>query len=69
MAFINDEIPEADVEKYGLEKIGDFLFGGGATFSRGWTIDRRATSTYAVWHAGGTKSLNFRLGPSTGKAN
>ena len=40
MAFINERIPEADVEKYGLEKIDDFLFGGGATFSRAWTVDR-----------------------------
>ena len=40
MAFVNERIPEADVEKYGLEKIDHFLFGGGATFSRAWTVDR-----------------------------
>mgnify|MGYP000936093725 FL=1 len=40
MAFVNERIPEADVEKYGLEKIDDFFFGAGATTSRDWTIDR-----------------------------
>ena len=40
MAFVNEEIPEADVEKYGLEKIDDLFFGAGVTTSRDWTIDR-----------------------------
>ena len=40
MAFINERIPEADVEKYGLEKIDDSLFGAGRTISRAWTVDR-----------------------------
>ena len=40
MAFVNEEIPEADVEKYGLEKIDDSFFGAGGTTSRNWTIDR-----------------------------
>ena len=40
MAFINERIPEADVEKYGLEKIDDSLLGAGRTISRDWTIDR-----------------------------
>ena len=40
MAFVNERIPEADVEKYGLEKIDDSLFGAGRTISRDWTIDR-----------------------------
>ena len=40
MAFINERIPEADVEKYGLEKIDDLFFGAGVTTSRDWTIDR-----------------------------
>ena len=40
MAFVNEEIPEADVEKYGLEKIDDSLFGAGRTISRAWTVDR-----------------------------
>ena len=40
MAFVNERIPEADVEKYGLEKIDDLFFGAGVTTSRDWTIDR-----------------------------
>ena len=40
MAFVNERIPEADVEKYGLEKIDDSFFGAGGTTSRAWTIDR-----------------------------
>ena len=40
MAFVNEEIPEADVEKYGLEAIDDSFFGAGGTTSRNWTIDR-----------------------------
>ena len=40
MAFVNEEIPEADVEKYGLEKIDNELLSIGKTYSRDWTIDR-----------------------------
>ena len=40
MAFVNEEIPEADVEKYGLEKIDNELLSIGKTYSRSWTIDR-----------------------------
>lgn len=40
MAFINEEIPEADVEKYGLEKIDNELLSIGKTYSRDWTTDR-----------------------------
>ena len=40
MAFINERIPEADVEKYGLEKIDNELLSIGKTYSRDWTIDR-----------------------------
>ena len=40
MAFVNEEIPEADVEKYGLEKIDNDLLSIGKTYSRNWTIDR-----------------------------
>ena len=40
MAFVNERIPEADVEKYGLEKIDNELLSIGKTYSRTWTIDR-----------------------------
>ena len=40
MAFVNERIPEADVEKYGLEKIDNELLSIGKTYSRDWTIDR-----------------------------
>ena len=40
MAFINERIPEADVEKYGLEKIDNELLSIGKTYSRAWTVDR-----------------------------
>ncbi|MDR1076495.1 MAG: hypothetical protein LBL59_09430 [Xanthomonadaceae bacterium] len=39
MRFVNEFIPEEDVEKYGLEAIDEnFIIGG--TNSRQWTIDR-----------------------------
>jgi hypothetical protein len=39
MAFVNEYIPEADLEKYGIEEIdGKFLATG--TKSRTWTVDR-----------------------------
>lgn len=39
MAFVNEHIPQEDVEKYGLESIDkNFIVGG--TNSRAWTIDR-----------------------------
>ncbi|AWV07558.1 hypothetical protein [Marilutibacter maris] len=39
MAFVNEFIPEADVEKYGLKEIDQhFIIGG--TNARDWTIDR-----------------------------
>ena len=34
MAFVNERIPEADVEKYGLEKIDNELLSIGKTYSR-----------------------------------
>lgn len=40
MAFVNEYIPEADVEKYGLAEIDNSNFGGTRTKSRDWTIDR-----------------------------
>jgi hypothetical protein len=39
MAFVNEYIPEADVEKYGLEEI-DSKFLIGRIYDRTWTIDR-----------------------------
>ena len=39
MAFVNERIPEADVEKYGLEAIDEQHLVG-CTNSRDWTIDR-----------------------------
>lgn len=38
MAFINEFIPEADVEKYGIKEI-NFHFNK-SSFKPGWTIDR-----------------------------
>ena len=40
MAFVNEKIPEADFEKYGLRKIDYELLSIGKTYSRDWTIDR-----------------------------
>ena len=40
MAFVNERIPEADVEKYGLKAIDDSLLGAGRTIRRDWTVDR-----------------------------
>lgn len=39
MAFVNEYIPEADIEKYGIKEINKrFVVGG--TNARDWTIDR-----------------------------
>lgn len=40
MGFVNEFIPEEDVEKYGLEAIDEKFFIG-RTSSRHWTIDRK----------------------------
>lgn len=39
MAFVNEYIPEADIEKYGIKEINKkFVVGG--TNARDWTVDR-----------------------------
>ncbi len=38
MAFVNEYIPEADIEKYGLKEIDDKFLATGVK-SRDWTID------------------------------
>lgn len=41
MAFVNEYIPEVDIEKYGIKTIDQSLFGKeGTTNRRDWTIDR-----------------------------
>jgi len=40
MAFVNEYIPESDMEKYRIEEIDQHLIGRGVTHARDWTVDR-----------------------------